>query len=78
MKPRDELETLRHTNAVQAQDIRDMSEKIDNLQAYCKNLELRAGVATLKHMELLRSFKAFRSLLRHLGSAGTEIEWEKE
>lgn len=76
MTTKDELEMYRHTNQVQAQRIKDLEAELNHETLQKSRAETELLIARQKHRGLLKEFRAFKDLIRHLGSAATDIEWQ--
>lgn len=70
-----EVESLQHTNRIQAEELALLRETTRVAKLREKQMEVERDMARLKHRGLLSEFRAFKALIRHLGATGTEIEW---
>lgn len=73
-----ELSDCQHTNKVQAEEIGRLKSLVKDTELRALKAETSLLIARQKHAGLLKEFHAFKSLIRHLGSTGTEIEWQEE
>ena len=69
-------EDLEHANQVQATTIGELRVRAEMAVMALSRAMIERDIARAKHSGLLKEFRAFKDLIRHLGSVGTEIEWQ--
>lgn len=76
MMTKAEIEMLQHANQTQAQEIHRLKDELRAANLTAQKLHIERTIVQSKHSGLLKEFRAFKDLIRHLGSATTDIEWQ--
>ena len=71
-----QVEVLKRSEAELSQQIRKLKVELEDSRLSARKAEVALDIYRQKHRGLLREFRALKDLLRHLGSAGTEVEWQ--
>ena len=71
-----QIETLKRSEAEWSRQIQKLTFELEDSRLRARKIEIARDIYQQKHRRLLRVFRALKDLLRHLGSAGTEVEWQ--
>ncbi len=69
-------EDILRINRMQADELGNLKAQLREGGLKYAKMECDLLIARQKHKGLLKEFRAFKDLIRHLGTIGTEIEWQ--